>query len=349
MRVCIVPQVSGVGGMVSFKGRLILGLQKRGVDICQDLSDHPYQAVLVIGGTRQLFQLWQVRKKGIPIIQRLDGMNWLHRLKSSSLENRDKLHHYLRSEYGNWVLKFIRNHLATKLVYQSHFVQSWWNKQAGIIKTPYQVIYNGVNLETYSPQGNHSRPVNRLRILLVEGSLLGGYEWGLNQAIQLVEGLQKSITPFEHLFPQGVELMIVGKVDGRTQQYWQSHCKIPIIWHGIIPAEKIPELDRSAHLLYSADINPACPNAVIEALACGLPVLAYDTGAMAEIVKGDAGRIVPYGGNPWRLDEPDGTNLINAGIEMAQDQARFRRAARQRAEEVFDVETMVDRYLKFMS
>ena len=52
------------------------------------------------------------------------------------------------------------------------------------------------------------------------------------------------------------------------------------------PRERIPELDRSAHLLYSADLNAACPKSVIEALACGLPVVAFDTGALPELVQG---------------------------------------------------------------
>ncbi|MGB9640315.1 MAG: glycosyltransferase family 4 protein [Anaerolineales bacterium] len=331
--------------MVSFKGRLVTGLQKRGIDISQDLDDRPYQAVLLIGGTRQLARLWKIHRQGIPIVQRLDGMNWLHRLMFRRNGSGINIRYYLRSEYGNWILKIIRNRLATRLVYQSHFVQKWWERKAGQIGTPFQVIYNGVNLNLYSPQGAHSRPEDRLRILLVEGSLLGGYEWGLRQAIQLAEKMHPLLCNSSDIFSQGVELMVVGKVDKRIQQYWQAKCQTPIIWRGQIPSDEIPSVDRSAHLLYSADIHPACPNAVIEALACGLPVLAFDTGAMNEIVKGDAGRVVPYGGDPWRLDEPDIQSLVEAGLEIAKNQWIFRSGARQRAEEAFDEQWMVERYL----
>ena len=348
MRICVVPQVSGVGGMVSFKGRLVFGLQKRGIEISQDLDDQPYQAVLVIGGTRQIAKLWKIRRQGIPIVQRLDGMNWLHRLMFRRKGSGINFRHYLRSEYGNWILKIIRNRLATRLVYQSQFVQKWWERKAGQIGTPFQVIYNGVNLDLYSPQGAHSRPVDRLRILLVEGSLLGGYEWGLEQAVQLAEAMHPRLCNSSDIFSQGVELMVVGKVDTRIQNDWQAKSQIPIIWRGQIPLEEIPSVDRSAHLLYSADIHPACPNAVIEALACGLPVLAFDTGAMNEIVKGDAGRVVPYGGDPWRLDEPDIHSLVEAGLEIAQNQMMFRSGARKRAEEAFDEQWMVEQYLEML-
>ncbi|MGB9522018.1 MAG: hypothetical protein ACPL6F_04580, partial [Anaerolineales bacterium] len=58
-----------------------------------------------------------------------------------------------------------------------------------------------------------------------------------------------------------------------------------------------------------------------------------------------AGRVVPYGGDPWRLDEPDIQSLVEAGLEIAKNQWIFRSAARQRAEEAFDEQWMVERYL----
>jgi len=82
---------------------------------------------------------------------------------------------------------------------------------------------------------------------------------------------------------------------------------------GLIPRDAIPALDRSAHLLYSADLNAACPNSVIEALACGLPVAGFATGALPELVTGDSGRLVPYGGDPWKLDTPAVPALVEGG------------------------------------
>ena len=98
-------------------------------------------------------------------------------------------------------------------------------------------------------------------------------------------------------------------------------------------------------MLYSADLNAACPNSVIEALACGLPVAAFATGALPELVTGEAGRLAPYGGDPWKLERPDAPALAQAVEEILQDQPRFRAAARQRAEEAFGLDRMVERYL----
>ncbi len=105
---------------------------------------------------------------------------------------------------------------------------------------------------------------------------------------------------------------------------------------------------RSSHLLFSAEVNPPCPNSVIEALSCGLPVIGFDTGSLSELVQGDVGRLVPYGANPWKLEPPDSAALANAASEVLDQQNRFRIAARERSEAVFDVESMVDEYLKVL-
>jgi glycosyltransferase involved in cell wall biosynthesis len=79
-----------------------------------------------------------------------------------------------------------------------------------------------------------------------------------------------------------------------------------------------------------------------------LPVAGFATGALPELVTGDSGRLVPYGGDPWKLDTPAVPALVEAAREIRQDQPRFRRAARQRAEEAFGLDQMVDRYLAIM-
>ena len=109
--------------------------------------------------------------------------------------------------------------------------------------------------------------------------------------------------------------------------------------------EPIPEIDRSAHVLFSADLHPACPNAVIEALACGTPVVGFDTGALREIVTEDCGRIVPYGGDPWKLERPDLESLAEATAAVLRDRASFSRAARLHAEEALGLEKMMQGYL----
>jgi glycosyltransferase involved in cell wall biosynthesis len=339
--------------MVSFKHKLVEGLQQRGIETCDDLGDSPFQAVLVIGGTRQLGGLWRARRQGVRVVQRLDGMNWLHRLRRGK-KDRSDLRHYLRAEYGNAILSLIRRRLAHSVIYQSGFVRGWWERVYGSISTPNRVIYNGVDLQKYSPQGAQRRPEDRYRLLLVEGSLAGGYEQGLESAVGLAIGISSGLAEAQgnNFADKPVELMVAGRVAGGLQEYWTQQLdrgapdgRARLLWAGLAPPEQIPDLDRSAHLLYSADINAACPNSVIEALACGLPALAFDTGALPELVTGEAGRIVSYGGDPWKLDAPDVKALTQAGLEILGDQENFRQAARRRAEQAFGLEQMVEAYM----
>ena len=58
----------------------------------------------------------------------------------------------------------------------------------------------------------------------------------------------------------------------------------------------------SVNFIFFLSGRQGIPNSVIEALACGLPVVSFDTGALPELVTPGAGRVVAYGGDPWRLD-----------------------------------------------
>ena len=115
-----------------------------------------------------------------------------------------------------------------------------------------------------------------------------------------------------------------------------------------MPREQMPFLERSSHLLFSAEVNRPCPNSVIEALACGLPVVGFDTGSLSELVQGDAGRLSAHGANPWKLERPDIPSLAEAADEILRDNERFRTSARARAESVLGLDTMVDEYLKVL-
>jgi glycosyltransferase involved in cell wall biosynthesis len=334
-RICLIPRLNGTGGPASFQAKLVAGLDQRGIGVVYDLSDPRIDALLVIAGTRHLPAVWRVRRRGVRVVHRLDGLNWLHRRRRTSLR------HFLRSELNNRILALIRRSLADRVVYQSRFVHDWWEGWYGAAHIPWTVIHNGVDLAVYTPDGTHDRPAERFRMLLVEGSLAGGQDVGLGNALRLAELLQG-----EHALP--VEVVVAGKLTPAQRDEWQSRASVPLTLLGVTPSATIPALDRSAHVFFSAEPNPPCPNAVIEALACGLPVAGFATGALPELVLGDSGRLVPYGGDPWKLDPPDVPALAQAVTGILRDQPRFRAAARRHAEEAFGLDKMVDAYLEVL-
>ena len=331
-RICIMPRVDGPGGVTSFRLKFEEGLRARGMDVTNDPAQ-PADVLLVLAGTRHLMALRNARRRGMRIVQRLDGINWVHRIRWAGPR------YTLRAIYGNMNVSFIRARLADHVIYQSQFIKHWWEDWYRPARVPSTVILNGVDVNQYTPQGLHERPSGHDRLLVVEGSLAGAQNYGVLHAIALAEQLSKK---------SKIELRIVGRVDARTKNSLKHQTAFRLQFMDTLPREHIPWLMRSSHALFSAEVNPPCPNSVIEALACGLPVIGFDTGSLAEIVQGDAGRLVHYGANPWKLEPPDIPALADAAGEVLDDQPRFRTAARQRAKDGFDVEKMVDEYLKVL-
>jgi glycosyltransferase involved in cell wall biosynthesis len=331
-KICIFPRVHGTGGMVSFKHKFTAGLAARGIRVTDDPEDK-YDAMLVINGTRQLGALARARRRGIRVVQRLDGINWVQRRRRTSAK------YFLRAEAGNALLALIRRWYADRVIYQSEFIRRWWQDWYGNVNKRHYVVHNGVDLNVYSPEGPRERPSDRYRLLVVEGSLAGGLSVGLDLAVDLASQMIRQ-------YDLPVELMVVGNVDAERRDRSHAAGKLDVNFLGVVPREQIPQIDRSAHLYFSAEINPPCPNAVIEALACGLPVVGFDTGSLTELVTRNAGRVVPYGADPWKLESPDIGTLAYASAQVLADLSLYQRGAREHALEAFGLDLMMDRYLE---
>lgn len=329
-RLTFATRIAGVAGPAGFQRRLASGLAARGVEVDYGLETAPGEVVLVIGGTRNLTRLWRARRRGAAVLQRLNGMNWVHRRRRTGVR------HFLRAELNNSLLRLIRDRLATVVVYQSRFAQGWWERVYGAAPVRSAVIHNGVPLDEFAPNAGERPAQEPIRLLMVEANLAGGYEVGLEWAAAWAPRVQS-------VLGARVELAVAGRVPEKARAL--AEARLPVRWLGVVEPERIPSLDRSAHVMFSADVMPACPNAVIEALACGLPAVSFDTGALPELVTGDAGRIVPYGGDPWRLETPDLEALARATAEVVRDQTKFRIGARARAEAGLGLDPMVKGYM----
>src|SRR5207248_3199179 len=73
-----------------------------------------------------------------------------------------------------------------------------------------------------------------------------------------------------------------------------------------------PALYRRAHLLLHTKRNDPCPNVVLEALSCGLPVVHSASGGLPELVGREAGIGVPDEGD-WEHDVPPDPEALAVG------------------------------------
>ena len=331
-KICIIPHKLGLGGPASFQAGLIRAMQQRGVNVSHDPLSPGLSAVLVFGAAQNAADVWRAQRSGVRVVQRLNGMNWVHRRKFTGIR------HFIKAEYGNLKLRQLRNR-ADCIIYQSGFARAWWERQNGALGKPQFVIHNGVDLALFSPEPANL-PVDRYRVLMVEGHHGGGYEGGLVTAARFITQLSQQAD-------RPCELAVAGDVPLELRQEIEN-TGVPLVWLGVLKHDEIPSVNRSAHLLFSGDINAACPNSVLEAMACGLPVVAYDTGALPELVSEEAGRIAAYGGDVWQLEPPDIPALTSAALQVLQVRAALSRAARQRAEAKFDIKKITEKYLEVL-
>ncbi len=56
-----------------------------------------------------------------------------------------------------------------------------------------------------------------------------------------------------------------------------------IVMHGPKNLPDVASLLRKSDIYIYSHLNPPCPNSVIEAISCGLPVVGFDSGAMSEL------------------------------------------------------------------
>lgn len=329
----IIPGVKGLGGPASFHEKFVSGITRRGHKITYDLTQSDLDAVLVIAGSKHLKLLSDIKRRRIPIIQRLDGMNWVHRVKNTGLK------HYLRSEINNWILKTIRNILATRIVYQSRFSLSWWEEKYGGVEKPTEIIYNGVDLERYAPPREIPTISNGIQVLLVEGHLKNGLEQGLFNAVKALQDWRS------HL---GLPIMLSAAGDIPDDIQKRVEVKLPgrFKWLGILPRQSIIREMQRSHTFFSVEMNPACPNSVIEALACGLPVIGWENGAISELVDSTCAAVIPYGGDVWKGEPASVEGFTERANDLVDNLAEYRQNARHRAETYFSLDNMIDKYLQ---
>jgi glycosyltransferase involved in cell wall biosynthesis len=146
---------------------------------------------------------------------------------------------------------------------------------------PVQVIPNGVDTEFFVPA--HSKPPRSesvLRILFV-----GRFQQQKNLAFLFRQVAQLQPNTFElHLVGDGPEKARLEALARKLGIAWA------ITWHGWLPTAALLDMYQLADCLVNPSLYEGMSNAVLEAMACGLPVIASRVPGNEELVlDGDTG------------------------------------------------------------
>ena len=134
----------------------------------------------------------------------------------------------------------------------------------------------------------------------------------------------------------GTPLKIFGKIQARD--YWSQICHdfpdAPIEYLGFLETKKLQqELGQCRALLMTPRWIEAFGNVAIEALACGVPIIAYARGGPTEIVRD---------GKTGFLVEPDSVSGLAAAIDKID--SIDRQNCRQQAEAEYSLKALGDRF-----
>ncbi|HAV11234.1 MAG TPA: hypothetical protein DCX32_01690 [Candidatus Moranbacteria bacterium] len=144
-------------------------------------------------------------------------------------------------------------------------------------KKEIKVIYNGVDILKFSPK-KESRPSDKF-IITLGGTRITARK-GISYLIEAVEKIQGK-------YPQ-IFVKILG--DGSDREDLEKMVKDlklddRIVFIGRVPSEEIPPYYQEASLFVLPSLNEGMSNAMLEALASGLPIISTDTGGANELVE----------------------------------------------------------------
>ena len=200
---------------------------------------------------------------------------------------------------------------------------------AELLGVPVHVIPNGVPLGVRSS----ARPRRSGKLLIGTAARISP-DKRLEDLFEALHLARPRLPPFV--------IRIAGGVESGQDHYARALKRVarglPVEWCGEL-------IDVSPFLaaldLFAMISEPAgCPNASLEAMAAGLPVIATDVGGAAEqVVDGVTGRLTP---------RHDPAAFAEALVEVANDAAlreRFGTAAREQILTHFSIDRMIERYL----
>lgn len=231
--------------------------------------------------------------------------------------------------------------LVQRFIPLSRDLENYLSERVGIPRRKLSQLYNGVDCERYAPTAVPVPRAELLPALLPEARIFGSV--GRLQAIKDPANLVRAFIRLHALRPDWrgrLGLVLVGEGPLRAE------CELLVKQAGLGAAvcftgerRDIPALLRALDVFVLPSRAEGISNTILEAMACGLPVIATDVGGNAELlVEPDTGFLVPPG-------EPEALAAAMARhLDAPELGARQGAAGRARVLEKFSLPAMLAGY-----
>jgi glycosyltransferase involved in cell wall biosynthesis len=212
-------------------------------------------------------------------------------------------------------------------------------RAVGLGEVPARLIPNGVDTNRFTPATTEERRAIRASLGLCAEEPIALFVGRLERR----KGLDLLLTAWAEMIrrPALPRLLLVGpgNVEGWMAQVRTLGLENRITFLG--GREDVACLYRAADLFVFPSRSEGCPNAVLEAMASGLPVVATDVAGNREVVGGDRsiGWLVPTG-DPGALAEV--VRMLAGSPDLRQEMSA---AARVAAEERFAIHRVGAQYV----
>lgn len=225
---------------------------------------------------------------------------------------------------------------ADFVIYQSLFSKQYLDRLHTRPEGSWAIIPNGICLAHFSPQPDWSGRAASVPVLGTVGSMR--YRPRLDVFFDVARRL--SVRP---------HLLVIGAVDSFCRARLDQALEDPY-WRGAI--EYVPSISprqlvhyyRRMDCLVHTVAADSCPNVVVEALACGVPVVCPLEGGTVELI-GTAGVAVADADPISTYTETLRAGMAQGVEEVLGNLPAMRRQARLQAEAANDIHGLVPRYL----
>ena len=312
------------GGPEVWTNRFITLLENRGYEIQDDINDE-WEAAL-----------WITRSTGIEKVPNRTGVigfrvaNGYHPewFNISGKKMQDK-HHAVNASIALGLQK------ANIIIYQSNWAKKTLDEILIAPENEYVIIPNGVDLIKFKPGLNNQDDVP---VLGTVGFFR--YRYRLATFFEMSRRLK---------IPH--KLLVIGPLDKECQEVMslankESSLRSKLDYHPFIPPHLLPDYYRRMSVLVHPVMGDVCPNVVVEALACGVPVVAPEFGGTAELINQGG---ITFNSKRWVYDDSFTNQIVDSVIKVLEKQEIYSKQARLQAVNHLDDQNMVDRYLEVLN